>query len=154
MPQDPLHLHGTLRFNSDPLSRSTDPEIISALEKVQLWSLLSVRGGLDAELTLDSLSKGQQQLLALARALLGRSKVVILDEATSSVDNETDGVMREVMKREFEGCTVVVVAHRLSSLEDCDVVVVMDGGRIVEVGEPGKLLVMGRESAFGRLWGR
>lgn len=140
IPQDPIQINGTLRFNTDPFGLCTDTQIISALKKVDLWSLLDERGGLDAELLPDTLSKGQLQLLALARTLLRRSKLVLMDEATSNIDSETarriDGILRE----EFRNSTILTVAHRRETILSADVVVVMELGEIVEVGEPENLM--------------
>ena len=92
------------------------------------------------------LSKGQQQLLALARLLLkkqsgeGGGKILLLDEATSNVDRETDRVLQRVIGEEFRGWTVLAVAHRVGTVVDADVVVVMEGGRVVEVGMPEELM--------------
>lgn len=94
------------------------------------------------------LSQGQQQLFCLARALLRDSKVVVLDEATSSVDVETDREMQRVIKEEFKDRTVIVVAHRLDSILESDVVAVLDEGRLVEVEKPAEL--MGREGSVLR----
>jgi ATP-binding cassette subfamily C (CFTR/MRP) protein 1 len=153
VPQNPLHLTGSVRYNIDPFSLSSDPAIISSLTKVHLWSILSERGGLDAELLPDTLSRGQQQLVALARAILMRKgrKVVLLDEATSSVDGETEGVMKRVLKEKFGGCTVVMVAHRRETILGAEIAVVMDGGRVVEVGRLGEL--MARDGRLRELLG-
>lgn len=151
IPQDPLHLIGTVRLNIDPFSIATDSEIIAALERVGLWSILSSRGGLTAEIVPDSLSKGQQQLLALARALLHKSKIVLLDEATSSVDKETEETLRKVMKEDFSDCTIISIAHRLETIMDYDVVAVMNKGRMVEFGRPAELMA-DEKSAFSLLW--
>lgn len=153
IPQDALHITGSIRLNADPFSQNLDTEIINVLTKVHLWSVLSERGGLDAELPHDSLSKGQQQLLALARALLQKRDrkggVVLLDEATSSIDVETEMLLKDVIKEEFKDFTVVTIAHRPSTILDMDVVVVMAEGRIVEVGSPGVLM----EKKDSALWG-
>lgn len=160
VPQDPLHLIGTVRFNVDPCGRSVaatrtstttsdyddgnDDTIISALEKVGLWTTLLERGGLDAELCANTLSKGQQQLLGLARALFQKetrgARIVLLDEATSSADAETNRVVNETLRGEFKGCTVVMVAHRRETILGADVVVVMEKGAVVEAGAPGVLM--------------
>jgi ABC-type multidrug transport system fused ATPase/permease subunit len=76
----------------------------------------------------------------LTRAIWGKRKIVLMDEATSGVDQETEGLLMEVIRREFEGCTVFMVAHRRETVLDCDGVVVLEGGRIVEVGETGILM--------------
>jgi ABC-type multidrug transport system fused ATPase/permease subunit len=138
-------------LNIDPFSVATDSEIIAALERVGLWSILSSRGGLTAEIVPDSLSRGQQQLLALARALLNKSKIVLLDEATSSVDKETEETLRKVMKEDFSDCTIISIAHRLETIMDYDVVAVMNKGRIVEFGRPAELMA-DEKSAFSLLW--
>lgn len=157
IPQDPLILANmSLRLNVDPGGTKPDAALIAALKRVGLWDgLLSDRpGGLEAEITAASLSKGQQQLLALARALLLKEgkKIVLLDEATSNVDGETDAIMQRVVKEEFEECTVITVAHRLETIMGSDVILVMEGGRIVEAGPPGVLLkkdgVQGRFTAL------
>ena len=93
------------------------------------------------------LSQWQNQLFCLARAILRDGRVVVLDEATSSVDTDTDAKMRKVIKEEFKGRTVITVAHRLESIVECDIVAVLDEGRLVELGDP---MVLGSrdESVF------
>jgi ATP-binding cassette subfamily C (CFTR/MRP) protein 1 len=165
IPQEPYILSGTVRFNAAPHSAPfsdldsevsdtmiSDRTIIAALEKVDLWDLISRRGGLDVNISDLGLSQGQKQLFCLARALLKKddAKVLILDEATSSVDKHTDELMRTVIENEFRSHTVISVAHRLSSLLGCDRVVVMDGGRIVEVGAPDALTV--KNGWWRQLW--
>ncbi|KAK2021515.1 hypothetical protein LX32DRAFT_631562 [Colletotrichum zoysiae] len=157
LPQDPVTLPGTVRTNLDPNGsfdgRSGDEELLKALKKTFLWDdVIKSRGGLDASFAEVGLSHGQQQLFALARAILHKdqSRVVLLDEATSSVDHKTDELLQEVIGKELSSHTVLAVAHRLDTIEDYDVVVVMDGGRIVEVGNP-KQLREQAGSAFQRL---
>jgi ABC-type multidrug transport system fused ATPase/permease subunit len=149
IPQDPLILSGTLRLNLDPHATATDAALRAALLRVGLHDLLADSRGLDADITASTLSAGQQQLLALARLLLkqgvmekeGRTGgILLLDEATSNVDQEADAVLQRVVREEFSGCTVVAVAHRLETILDADVVVVMDAGRVVEVGPPEELV--------------
>lgn len=99
-----------------------------------------------------NLSQGQRQLVCLARALLGRPKMAVLDEATSAVDRGTDGSIQESLRREFAaaGCTVLVVAHRLSTVADFDRVLVLEGGHVAEMGSPRELLLAGmRRRAAG-----
>jgi ATP-binding cassette subfamily C (CFTR/MRP) protein 1 len=130
----------------------SDEAIIAALERVDLWDLISRRGGLDVSISDLGLSQGQKQLFCLARAILRKNdaKLLILDEATSSVDKLTDELMRRVIEHEFETHTVISVAHRLSSLLSCDRVVVMDEGKIVEVGPPTALAET--DGWWRRLW--
>jgi len=112
--QDPLLLPVSIRRNLNLDSTVTDESMISALRKVCLWDMVSERGGLDAVLTKDSLSHGQLQLLTLARALLQTSKIVLLDEATSNLDHETDQIIQAVIRENFAACTVIAIAHRVS----------------------------------------
>lgn len=114
IPQQPFLLPGTLRSILDPGAKLNDTDLTSALSKVHLLDLVNERGGLDADIDQQSLSQGQAQLFCLARALLRKSKLVILDEATSSLDAETDSVIRDVMRSEFVDCTVISIAHRVS----------------------------------------
>lgn len=173
IPQEPYILAGSVRFNAAPHTASFSPEtddlnatdilrsdrfvsdaqIIAALEKVDLWGIVAARGGLSIAMSELGLSHGQKQLFCLARAILLRhtSRLLVLDEATSSVDKHTDELMRAVIEREFEAHTVISVAHRLSSLGGCDRVVVMDEGSIVEVGAPSVLKEM-EGGWYKRLW--
>jgi ATP-binding cassette subfamily C (CFTR/MRP) protein 1 len=152
LPQDPLKFSGTIRYNLDPEgSVQADEPLIEALKKAAVWSVVEARGGLDGDMDEAGLSAGQLQLFCLARALLSRSSIVLLDEATSSVDHQTDEEMRRVINRELVGRTVVEVAHRLEVVRECDVAVVMGEGRVLEVGPPEELLRTER-SAFRALW--
>lgn len=141
IPQDVFLLSGSIRLNADPRQQATDAELIAALTKVQLWDKLAARGGLQANMQDTPLSKGEQQLFFLARAMLGSAKVVLLDEATSNVDAATDALMQRIVRDEFAHATVLCVAHRLGTIMDADTVVVLDAGRVVECGSPGELMV-------------
>lgn len=142
IPQDPFIFNDTVRFNADPFALATDEEIISALVKVQLWSVMEPRGGLDTQMKLQPLSQGQQQLFALARAILRKekSKILVLDEATSNVDPKTDKLMQRIIRDQFGTHTIITVAHRLDTIADADVVAVLDSGRLAEFGSPDELL--------------
>ncbi|KAI4721875.1 putative ABC transporter [Aureobasidium sp. EXF-10727] len=141
IPQQPFLLPGTVRDILDPEAQFSVTEVRSALQKVQLLDLVDQRGGLDEHMEQQSLSQGQAQLLCLARALLRKSKLVVLDEATSSLDTETEALIRRVLNTEFTGCTVISVAHRITTILDADVVVMMDAGRISAIGKPEHLSV-------------
>jgi ATP-binding cassette subfamily C (CFTR/MRP) protein 1 len=149
--QDPYFVAGSIRLNVDPYSKSTDALIISTLRKVHLLDTITSNGGLDAELDPDMLSHGQRQLFCLARAILRKSKIVVLDEATSSVDRKTDELMQRIIREEFEGCTIIAVAHRLETILDFDRIAVLDRGRLLECDSPKKLLAA--DSAFKELYG-
>jgi len=152
IPQDPLILFGTLRFNLDPSGQISDSDMLRALDRVGLADIFKERGDvLDTEVTPSSLSRGQQQLLGLSRALLKQGSIVILDEATSNVDSHTDEVIQRVIREEFSGRTILTVAHRMNTILDSDVIVVMDEGYIAESGTPQDLLSRG--GAFAVLVG-
>lgn len=150
IPQEPFLLRASVRVNADPRGEHADAAIISALEKVELWQLLAARGGLDADVSPELLSHGQRQLFCLARAVLRGGKVVVLDEATSSVDARTDALMQRVIRAEFGGATVIAVAHRLDTIMDFDRIALLSAGRLVELDTPAGL--MGRESRFRELY--
>ena len=96
-----------------------------------------------------NLSVGTRQLVCLARAMLRRPKVLVLDEATSALDLETDRSMQKMLREQFQGCTVIIVAHRLETVVTCDKIVVMGDGSVIEQGSPEELLAHG--SAFKSL---
>jgi ATP-binding cassette subfamily C (CFTR/MRP) protein 1 len=153
IPQDPFMLAGSVRLNADPASLTSDEAIITALTKVGLWDILSSRGGLEADITTNPLSHGQQQIFCLARAMLRTgSRILVLDEATSNVDAETDQLMQRLIREEFVGWTILTVAHRLDTILDSDKILVLDGGRVVQFGEPEELLSV--EGPFRELGGR
>ncbi|KAK6074134.1 ABC transporter [Seiridium cupressi] len=114
VPQDPFLMPGSIRFNIDPSGRVPDEEIIQALERVRLWGIIQEKGGLGKEIDSAAWSAGQKQLLCLARAITRKSKVLILDEATSSVDSDTESIMQDIIDTVFKDCTVLAVMHRLT----------------------------------------
>ncbi|KAK0373893.1 ABC transporter [Colletotrichum limetticola] len=149
--QDPFLVPGTIRFNIDPFGVvSNDGEISRALEMVGLWGIVSRQGGLDKEMDSSAWSLGQKQLLCLARAIVRKSKVLILDEAMSSVDSTTESVMQNVVDTEFAGCTVLAVMHRLGHVGHYDKVALLGDGEILEFGDPQELI--SRDTKFSDLY--
>lgn len=143
IPQDPILFSGSLRMNLDPFNNHSDEDIWKALELAHLKSFVAnLQLGLLHELTEggDNLSIGQRQLLCLARALLRKSKILIMDEATAAVDLETDHLIQITIQKEFSHCTTITIAHRLHTIMDSDKVMVLDNGKIVEYGSPDELL--------------
>uniref|UniRef100_A0A672LTP6 ABC-type glutathione-S-conjugate transporter n=1 Tax=Sinocyclocheilus grahami TaxID=75366 RepID=A0A672LTP6_SINGR len=143
IPQDPVLFSGTLRMNLDPFEKSSDEEIWTVLELAHLKDY--VRGlptGLQHEVSEggENLSVGQRQLVCLARALLRKSRILILDEATAAVDLETDDLIQNTIRTEFSHCTVLTIAHRLNTILDSSRVMVLDSGKIVEFDSPSVLL--------------
>jgi ATP-binding cassette subfamily C (CFTR/MRP) protein 1 len=146
LPQDAFILPGTFGFNLDPTNRvSNDAILIEVLERVGLRALVERRGGLTALLETDSLSHGEQQLLALARAIVrkhvaGGRCILILDEATSNLDSATEAIVQDVIKKDFKENTVITVAHRLDTVREVDLIVMLDKGEITKIGPPEKVL--------------
>nr|XP_031833356.1 multidrug resistance-associated protein 1-like isoform X1 [Nomia melanderi] len=143
IPQDPILFSGTLRMNLDPFNQHSDDEVWRALEHAHLKSFVeNLASGLLHEVTEggENLSIGQRQLICLARALLRKTKVLILDEATASVDLETDDLIQTTIRREFKDCTVLTIAHRFNTILDSDRVIVLDNGLIMEYDSPEVLL--------------
>ncbi|KAG8435477.1 hypothetical protein GDO86_013419 [Hymenochirus boettgeri] len=143
IPQDPVLFSGNLRMNLDPFEQYTDEEIWNALELSHLKPYVE---GLQEKLHYEvseggeNLSVGQRQLICLARALLRKSKILILDEATAAVDLETDDLIQKTIRSEFADCTVLTIAHRLHTILDSNRVMVLDSGKIIEFESPDKLL--------------
>ncbi|UKZ60321.1 uncharacterized protein TrAtP1_001602 [Trichoderma atroviride] len=152
--QDQFVLPGTIRQNIDPSSSYPESAVIGALQAVNLWAAIDARGGLDAVFAEDMLSHGQKQLFFLARAVLKKDcgKVVLLDEASSSLDKETEQMVRTTINTRFKNHTVISIAHHLATILDFDRVVVMDKGRVVEVGSPRELLQSPGRGKFKALW--
>ncbi|KAG6802309.1 multidrug resistance-associated protein 1 [Apis mellifera caucasica] len=143
IPQDPVLFSGSLRINLDPFNCYTDDEVWRALEHAHLKSFIkTLPNGLLYEVSEggENLSIGQRQLICLARALLRKTKVLILDEATASVDLETDDLIQQTIRQEFKDCTILTIAHRLNTILDSDRIIVLDNGRIVEYDSPESLL--------------
>ncbi|KAI9845011.1 MAG: hypothetical protein M1837_005155 [Sclerophora amabilis] len=150
VPQEAYIFDGTVRLNVDPAESVQDDNIIQALEKVQLWPTIQRRGGLDAIIDDKFFSHGQSQLLSLARAMLRKSKVLVLDEATSSLDDDTSAIIKDVVRSWFADWTVIAIAHKLDSIMEFDRIAVLDDGQLVEFDEPKALL--DRASMFRNLY--
>ncbi|KAL7938200.1 P-loop containing nucleoside triphosphate hydrolase protein [Trichoderma chlorosporum] len=151
--QDQFVLPGTIRHNIDPSALYPDEAVVEALRAVDLWTVIDSRGGLDATFEEDILSHGQKQLFFLARAVLKKDcgKVVLLDEASSSLDKESEQMVRTIIDTHFKNHTVISIVHHLETVVDFDRVVVMEKGRVVEVGSPQELLSVSR-GKFKALW--
>ncbi|KAF4398458.1 hypothetical protein G4B88_025437 [Cannabis sativa] len=153
IPQSAVIFSGTVRFNLDPFDEHTDNALWAALERAHLKDVIKRKPfGLDAKVVEggDNFSVGQRQLLSLARVLLRRSKVLVLDEATSAVDVKTDALIQKTIREEFKSCTMLIIAHRLNTIIDSDRVLVLDAGQVLEYDSPEELL-SNEESTFSRM---
>ncbi|KAK3822282.1 MAG: P-loop containing nucleoside triphosphate hydrolase protein [Linnemannia elongata] len=143
IPQDPVLFEGTFRYNLDPLERHTEQELWQVLETSDLKSYVQAQeGGLDAVVLAkgENLSVGQRQLVCLSRALLAKCKIVVLDEATASVDMATDVLIQRAIRSDFANATVMTIAHRINTIIDYDRILVMHDGRVAEYDTPQALL--------------
>lgn len=153
IPQSPVLFSGTVRFNLDPFCEHNDADLWEALERAHLKDVIRRNPlGLDAEVSEagENFSVGQRQLLSLARALLRRSKILVLDEATAAVDVRTDALIQKTIREEFKSCTMLIIAHRLNTIIDCDRVLLLDAGQVLEFDSPEDLLLK-EESAFSKM---
>lgn len=150
IPQDPVLFSGTLRMNLDPFNKYSDEEVWTALEHSHLKTYVSsLESGLQHKISEggENLSVGQRQLICLARALLRKTKVLVLDEATAAIDLETDDLIQTTIREEFADCTILTIAHRLNTIMDYNRVLVLDQGTIKEFDRPESLL-QNKESIF------
>ena len=144
--QDPVLFGGSLRRNLDPFSVQTDLDLWTALEEVQLKAMMEkLPGQLEYRVneTGSNFSVGERQLVCLARALVQKSKIIVMDEATANVDFKTDNLIQEVIRHKFKDSTVLTIAHRLNTIMDYDKVLILDGGRMVEFDKPEILIQNG-----------
>ncbi|CAF3410899.1 unnamed protein product [Rotaria socialis] len=154
IPQDPILFTGTMRSNLDRFGDYSDAEIWSALEQVQLKKVVSdvMSNGLHSLISESglNLSVGQKQLVCLARAILKKNKILVIDEATANVDNATDELIQRAIREQFKNCTVLTVAHRLRTVIDSDRIMVLSHGKLLEFDSPYALL-RNSESEFTSL---
>ncbi|XP_029371553.1 ATP-binding cassette sub-family C member 4 isoform X1 [Echeneis naucrates] len=143
IPQDPVLFAGSMRKNLDPFSQHTDEELWNALQEVQLKTAVEeLPGKLETVLAESgsNFSVGQRQLVCLARAILRRNRILVIDEATANVDPRTDELIQRTIRDKFRDCTVLTIAHRLNTIIDSDRILVLDAGRIDGYDEPYALL--------------
>ncbi|KAG9067481.1 hypothetical protein KI688_012264 [Linnemannia hyalina] len=144
IPQEPFLFGDTIRLNLDPFGKYTDAEIWAALESASLKSYITTLSeGLSTVIENggENMSLGQRQLMSLARAMLAKStRILCLDEATAAIDVETDNAIQRALRREFQNCTVLTIAHRINTIMDSDKILVLEQGRVAEFDSPSVLL--------------
>ncbi|XP_019827194.2 ATP-binding cassette sub-family C member 4 isoform X2 [Bos indicus] len=153
IPQEPVLFTGTMRKNLDPFNEHSDEELWNALEEVQLKEAIEdLPGKMDTELAESgsNFSVGQRQLVCLARAILRKNRILIIDEATANVDPRTDELIQKKIREKFAHCTVLTIAHRLNTIIDSDKIMVLDSGRLKEYDEP-YVLLQNRDSLFYKM---
>nr|XP_035935992.1 multidrug resistance-associated protein 4 isoform X4 [Halichoerus grypus] len=153
IPQEPVLFTGTMRKNLDPFNEHTDEELWNAIAEVQLKEAIEdLPGKLDTELAESgsNFSVGQRQLVCLARAILRKNRILIIDEATANVDPRTDELIQKKIREKFAQCTVLTIAHRLNTIIDSDKIMVLDSGRLKEYDEP-YVLLQNEESLFYKM---
>eukprot|EP01155_Anaeramoeba_flamelloides_P023514 Anaeramoba_flamelloidesa807701_5206.p1 GENE.a807701_5206~~a807701_5206.p1 ORF type:complete len:948 (-),score=243.47 a807701_5206:15-2858(-) len=155
IPQDPVLFTGTIRDNLDPFSErgTTDEEMWKILDQVYLKEKIqSLPNKLDQDLNKEdsNFSVGEKQLFCLARALVRKAKILVLDEATASVDTETDMLIQKTIRNQFKKCTMITIAHRLNTIMDSDKIMSLDDGKLKEFDTPTNLL-KNKEGLFSSL---
>ncbi|KAM0850578.1 hypothetical protein ACQ4PT_052989 [Festuca glaucescens] len=153
IPQEPVLFEGTIRSNIDPIGQFSDSEIWEALERCQLKDVVASKSQKLDALVADSgenWSVGQRQLLCLGRVILKQNQVLFMDEATASVDSQTDAAIQKITREQFSSCTIISIAHRIPTVMDCDRVLVLDAGLVKEFDEPTRLIEQ-PSSLFGAM---
>jgi ATP-binding cassette subfamily C (CFTR/MRP) protein 1 len=156
IPQDAVMFSASVRFNLDPFSEHSDADVWEVLRNVDMDHHVQTLPSKLEELVAeggDNFSAGQRQLICIARALLRKPKILVMDEATASVDNDTDALIQSMVRDRFKDATVLTIAHRLHTIIDYDKIMVLDSGRLVEMDSPANLLA-NNKGRFRALWDR
>ena len=153
IPQDPFLLKGTLKYNIDPFNETQNEEIIQTLKRIgfeytesddKIMDKLIEQGG-------SNLSVGQKQLICIARAIIRKRKIVVMDEATANIDMNTEKIIHKALDLLLKNCTIITVAHRIKTIENYDKILVLDEGKVKEFDTPNNLL-KDRTSLFYELY--
>lgn len=139
IPQESAILDGSLRFNIDPINSCKDEEILEVLKNIGLYDILKNKD-INAEITEESLSVGERQLVCIARAIIRNSKIIVTDEATASIDLITEEKIQKAFHTYFSKSTIITIAHRIKTVIKSDKILVLDKGEVKEFGKPEELL--------------
>ncbi len=154
IPQEAVMFSASIRFNLDPFNSHSDEDIWSVLESVNMKdAIMSLPKKLDDLVSEggENFSSGQRQLICIARVLLRKPKILVMDEATASVDNDTDSLVQKMVREKFANCTTLTIAHRLHTIMDSDRIIVLNKGEVMELDSPGKLIAM-PDGLFASMW--
>jgi len=151
IPQEPVMFQGTVRLNLDPFGEATDAQLWEALTLVSLRLAVAEMGGLDAPVAEGgaNFSLGQKQLVCMARCVLKKTRVLVLDEATAALDLQTDALIQRTIRRVFRERTTITIAHRLDTIIFSDRILAMAAGRMREFDNPAALLLNPRSMFNG-----
>lgn len=151
IPQEPFLFSGSIRENVDPYKACDDERLHEVMSQCNLTELVTNLGGIDAQLPNggSGLSVGERQLFCLARAIIRQARIICIDEATSNVDEETDRKIQEVIRKSFRFSTVLTIAHRVDTVMDCDRILVMGKGEVLENNSPTILLENPKSHFYG-----
>ena len=160
IPQDPTLMEGSLRFNIDPLHKHTDKEIEEIMKEIGFWYICErnmeenkdkpdKEKGLNMIITEDggNISIGERQLICITRAILRKSRIVVMDEATASIDVNTENIIQKAIKNLLNDSTILTIAHRIKTVMNSDKILVLENGEIKEFDSP-KVLLSNKESMF------
>ncbi|XP_072111302.1 ATP-binding cassette sub-family C member 5 isoform X5 [Mobula birostris] len=154
IPQDPVLFTGTVRYNLDPFQQYSEEQVWDALERTHMKECISqlpLKLESDVMENGENFSVGERQLICVARALLRRCKILVLDEATAAMDTETDSLVQETIRESFADCTMLTIAHRLNTVLSCDRVMVLSQGQVMEFDKP-SVLLSNENSRFGAMF--
>ena len=156
IPQDPALMEGSLRYNIDPLEKSDDNEIIKVMEKIGFdYIIKRDKQGLNQEIAEggSNLSVGEKQLICITRAILRKSKIIIMDEATASIDYKTEEIIQKAVSEILNDSTFITIAHRIKTILNYDRILTLDNGKIVDFDTP-KNLLNDKNSLFYELYSK
>ena len=156
IPQDPALMEGSLRYNIDPLEKSDDKEIIKVMEKIGFdYIIKRDKQGLNQEIAEggSNLSVGEKQLICITRAILRKSKIIIMDEATASIDYKTEEIIQKAVSEILNDSTFITIAHRIKTILNYDRILTLDNGKIVDFDTP-KNLLNDKKSLFYELYSK
>ena len=156
IPQDPVMFSASVRFNLDPFDEFSDEEVWEVLRSVNMADHIESMPEKLQEMVAEAgenFSAGQRQLICIARAILRKPKILVMDEATASIDSETDSLVQSMIRTKFADCTVLTIAHRLHTIIDSTKILVMDKGYVGEYESPESLLKK-EDGLFKGLWDR